>query len=161
VPSDLRRRDLTPVVGEDACFAPVELRERDEVLLPDPRRRSRHDTAVELVHAGCRRSTSGHREIEAVPFAPWVRPQEQPALAGEAPREAARREQDRRLGIVRQRRLELDVTGRRDEESRQRARVVAAAGRERVLGVAPDRLRAERLEPAERVVEPLPDQPLQ
>src|SRR5205814_10348429 len=38
---------------------------------------------------------------------------------------------------------------------------VATARRERVLGVAPDRLGPERLEPAERVVEPLPDQPLQ
>src|SRR5204862_3617348 len=142
-------------VAEDACLTTVELRERDEVLLPDPRRRSRHDAAVELVHARRRRGASGHREIEAVPFAPWVRPQEQSALAGEASREAARREQDRRLGNVQQRRRELEVVCGRDEESRQRTRLVAAAGRELVLGIAPDRLRAERLEPAERVVEPL------
>ena len=162
MPRDLGRRDLAPVVGEDACLAAVELRERDEVLLPDPRRRRGHDTAVELVHAGRRRGASGHarsrgRRPSLHGFARRSSPRSRARRPGKPP--VARR--TRRLGIVRQRRLELDVTGGRDEESRQRARVVAAAGRERVLGVAPDRLRAERLEPAERVVEPLPDQPLQ
>jgi len=56
---------------------------------------------------------------------------------------------------------ELDVPGRGSQERRERAWVIATTGRERILGVAPDRLGAERLEPAERVVEPLPDQPLQ
>ena len=162
MPRDAQRRDLAPVVGEDARLAAVELRERDEVLLPDARRRRGHHAAVELVHA---------RRACAAPRAS-AKSRPSPSLHGFArrssPRSRARRtgkppvaRSSGQLGVVRQRRLELDVTGRLDEESRQRTRVVPAAGRERVLGVAPDRLGAERLEPAERLVEPLPDQPLE
>src|SRR6185437_12058586 len=93
--------------------------------------------------------------------APRIRAEEQSALACEASRETAGREQDRPLDVLPQRRLELDRARRLGEEPCESARVVAPTGRERVLGVAPDRLRPERLEPAETVVEPFPDQPLQ
>src|SRR5204863_3933116 len=62
---------------------------------------------------------------------------------------------------VHERLLELHVARRLDQELRQRARFEAPAGRERVLGVAPCGLRPERLEPAKRLVEALPDQPLE
>src|SRR5581483_11116898 len=58
----------------------------------------------------------------------------------------------------RQRRLELHVLR---QKLRQRPRVEALPGRDRVLGVVPDGLRSERDEPLERLVEPVVDEPLQ
>ena len=158
MPRDMRRRDVAPVAGDDARVAAVQLRERDEVRLLDARRRRGHDAAVELAEISREPGPARAGEVEAVALAPRVRAKQEAAVAREAPREAAGGEHERRLGVRGQRCLELDVAG---EQSRERARVVAAAGRERVLGVAPERLGAERLEPCERVVEPLPDEALQ
>src|SRR5581483_8956625 len=52
----------------------------------------------------------------------------------------------------------LDVAG---EELRERARVEALARRQGILRVLPHRLRSERDEPPERIVEALVDQTLQ
>ena len=98
------------------------------------------------------------RVVEARAVAPRVRAQEQAALGGESLAEAAGREHERRLDVGRQRRLELDVARK---QRGQRPRIEPLAGRERVLGVLPHRLGAERYEPVERVVQPLPDEPLQ
>ena len=79
-------------------------------------------------------------------------------LRCEPPRESSRREHERCGGSRFQRRLEGDVAR---EQRSERPRVEALAGRARVLGVLPHGLGAERDEPGERVVEALPDQPLQ
>src|SRR5262249_2575011 len=117
--------------------------------------------AVDLVQAGRALRAACEGEVETVALAPRVRPQEQSALAGEAAPEAAGRQEDGRLQVRRQGRLELHLACSPEEKPRQCAGFVAAYGRERVLGVLPDRLRRRRLEPAEPVVEPLPEQPLQ
>src|SRR5205814_301501 len=93
VPRDLRRRDFAPILGEHAGLTAVELGERDEVLLPDSRRRSGHDTAVELFLSRGRGGAAGDGEVETVPFAPGVRPKKQPALPSQTYREATSCEQ--------------------------------------------------------------------
>ena len=157
-PRDLRRRDLAPVVGEDARPAAVELRERDEVLLADPRRRRRQRATVELVEPGGQRGSARAGEVERRPVAPRVRTEQQAPLLGETSREAAAGEQERRPVAGAERRVQLDVAR---EQRRDRPRVVPPADGPRIPGLRPDRLGAERLEPGERVVEPLPDEPLE
>ncbi len=96
MPRHRRRRDLGPIVGEDARPGAVQLGERNEVVLLDARRRRRHRAPVELVHAGGRLGSARTRMVEPVPVAPRVRAQKEPALFRQPHREAARAEDERR-----------------------------------------------------------------
>src|SRR5205823_4002977 len=77
VPRDVRRGDLSPVVGEDARIAAVELGEPDEVLLLDVRGRRGHDAAVELAEIAGELAAARAGEVEPVSLAPWVGAQEE------------------------------------------------------------------------------------
>ena len=159
MPRDARRRDVSSVVRVYACIRAVELGQRDEVFLADPRRRCGHHAAVELFEIVGEVRPARDRMCEPGAVAPWIRAQEQAALAGESLAEAAGREDDRlRTMVLGKRSLELDIAG---EQLGERARVEPLARRSRILGVRPHRVGAERDEPLERVVEPLPDEPLQ
>ena len=61
----------------------------------------------------------------------------------------------------RDRLAETDVSRNTHENVRQPARVEAEANRERVAGLALEHRGAERLQPRERVVKPIEDEPLE
>src|SRR4029079_8029049 len=109
VPGRRAGEELLAVLVDDSRLAAPELREAHVVGLVDLRRRCRHRPPVELVHVSGRLRTVSDRETEAVALAPRVRADEQAALTGEAERKAAGRQNERRLGVVRQWRGEPDV----------------------------------------------------
>ena len=137
----------------------VELRERDEVLLVDagraapasPARRTPPRPAVIARRARCRSRAPRRRSTDSR------------AAAAPLARQPAGRSRRSRARAARRRRAAAASGARRParEQRGQRTRVEPLAGRARVLRVLPDRLGAERDEPRERVVEPLPDEPLQ
>src|SRR6266545_4644562 len=89
VPRNGRRRDVEPFVGVDAGPAAVQLRERDEVLLSDARRRRRHRAPVELAEPRRDRRAAVPRVVEPGTVAPWIGAEQQAALLGKPPREPA------------------------------------------------------------------------
>ena len=74
--------------------------------------------------------------------------------------ESPGREHERLVGLG-EWRLQPDVARGSDEHLGQSARVEALPDRARVPRLLPDDGRAERLEPRQRVVEPVDDQPLE
>jgi hypothetical protein len=138
------------VLVEHERVAAVELRSRDEELLRDV---GREVPTVELVLPRGQVGPPRERKRETVPLAPGSRAQEKAAVAGEARREPARRED---VGVG-ERLAEPYVSRRAHKHVGEPPRVEAAPDRPGVAGLARDDRRSERLEPVERLVELVDD----
>ena len=155
-----RRRRASPSV-DHMRKAPVELRGPDEVPRLDPGRRRRQGAAVELAEVAGGRRSALPGEPEPVAFVPGAGAQGEAVLAGQCDAEAAGGQDDAVLRQLAQRLAERDLAHLPRQRLRQRLRVEAPPDRARIAGRRLHRRAGGSLEPVERVVEPLVDEPLQ
>ena len=154
----------SPVGLSTTAWRGVELRELDEPLRPDARRRRGHRAAVELVEPGGGDPSRSEPEPEPVPRAPRRRAQEQVVRLGRhvppdelaVGLEPAGREDDRRsVRQLPERLAEPQLAAVPDERRRQGVRVEADADRGGVARLPAHHRRAELLQPPQVDVEPL------
>ena len=144
------------------CETPVELGERDELLLGKVC--VRHVAAVELVHACRELRAAAQGEAQSIARTPGIRTESQPPAGPDVLVDEARVTlettggEDRRLTHAP---AEAQVAGRADEHVGETAGIESLADRPRVPGLVRHDGCAQRLEPRDAVVQLLPDGALQ